>query len=64
MSYFKNDIEDGIHRTWYENGNLKSLTQYNIGKMNRISKLFDMDGTLLVDMVITNGVVNKFEINY
>ncbi len=64
ISYFKNDIEDGIHRTWYENGNLKSLTQYNMGKMNRISKLFDMDGTLLVNMLITDGLVNKFEINY
>jgi hypothetical protein len=63
-SYFCKDIEDGLHRTWYDNGSIKAYTQYNMGNMNRMSKLFDRDGTLLVDMTINKGIINKFTAYY
>ncbi len=63
-SFFFHDFEDGLRRTWYETGSLRSFTQYNLGKMNIKSILFDQNGNIMINMDIENGVVQKWAIDY
>jgi len=48
MAYCKDFKEDGIHKTHFPNGQLKTEEVYRNGKRNGLSKIYDEEGNLSV----------------
>jgi len=48
-------IKEGVHKTYYANGNLKTEWEYKDGKRNGISRLYYKNGNLWVDAHLKNG---------
>ena len=46
-AYYKNDILNGLQKEYYENGNLKVLSNFSDGKMNGYSYHYDNSGNLV-----------------
>lgn len=61
---YKNGVEDGIWKTFYENGKAAQELTYLKGKKNGVVKQYNIDGALIFTMIYVNGVEEGESILY
>ena len=55
----KETIKDGLHESFYKNGQLESRGNYKDGKLNGLFELFDENGNLTKTKEYKNGELIK-----
>lgn len=62
--YFKNDLEDSLWRSFYENGQLHCLMTFDNGVKNGIYELYYGNGNLCERIMYKDGLPEKIESYY
>ncbi len=64
LVFAEESIKDGVHKEYYENGNLKKEVTYKNGKKDGVSKGYYENGELFAQHILKDGKEEGLSISY